>query len=61
MTAKRATAQYDVANLAAARLIAADPLRYPGLAAKWARTVLERSAAPPADVEAGPLFRQEAA
>jgi hypothetical protein len=35
-------ARFDAVNLASARIIAADPERYPGGAQEWARLVLAR-------------------
>jgi hypothetical protein len=49
-------AKFDEENLRAARIVAADPVRYPGLMQEWADMILSRAAAPPADWEAGPLF-----
>ena len=59
----RARAGYQAANLEAATIIAADPVKYPvgGLMQEWADVILSRAAAPPADWEAGPLFQQRAA
>jgi hypothetical protein len=52
MTAKGATRFYLAANLEAARLIASDPLRYPGLMQTWAR-LIEAKQVPTIK---GPLF-----
>jgi hypothetical protein len=52
---------YAADNLEAARIIAADPGRYPGIMQTWAALIIERTEAPPADWEAGPLFAQRAA
>ena len=60
-TAKRAADRYRAANETCARVILADIQRYGGpgsLMAIWARLVIERSQAPPADAEAGPLFER---
>jgi hypothetical protein len=35
-------ARFEAANLECARIIAADPVRYPGGAQEWARRVLAR-------------------
>lgn len=51
------TARYDGANLECARIIAADPIKYPGGAQQWAAAVLKRLEQP-ADVEAAPLFAE---
>jgi hypothetical protein len=60
-TAKlRTSERYATQNEAAARAILADPDRYPGLPAIWARMYLSRVEAPPEDAEAGPLFRAAA-
>jgi hypothetical protein len=50
---------YAQANLEAARVILADIERYGGESAglvQWARLIVKRTEAPPADWEAGPLF-----
>lgn len=41
-SARRRQAEFDRQNLEAARIIAADPARYPGLLQEWARAVLRR-------------------
>ena len=41
-SAHRKQAEFDLRNLEAARIIAADPARYPGLLQDWARAVLAR-------------------
>ena len=54
---------FGAGNLAAARLIAADPMRYGGedaLAVRWGLERWVRHSAP-RDEEAGPLFKQERA
>jgi hypothetical protein len=38
-----AIAKFDAANLQAAEIIAADPVKYPGGAQEWARLVLARA------------------
>jgi hypothetical protein len=44
------------------RIIAADPLKYPGVMQAWARLVLSRVEALSAEMhKAGPLFQQRAA
>ena len=48
---------YRAGNLEAARIIAADPRRYPGAMQEWARLTLERNTPAPA----GTLFESEAA
>jgi hypothetical protein len=59
MTTKRITERYDTGNLAAASIIASNPVAYPegSLMAQWADLILSK-AAHPDDAEAGPLFRQ---
>jgi hypothetical protein len=48
--ASRVQRSYELANETAARIIAADPAKYPpgGLAAMWAALVLEKATAAPA-------------
>jgi hypothetical protein len=60
---RRTADHYRAVNELCARIIAADPAKYqPGsLPAMFALLVLSRVEAPPADAEAGPLFRQRAA
>ena len=61
---KRAADHYRAANETCARVILADVQRYGGpdsLMVVWARLVIERNQAPPADAEAGPLFERWAA
>jgi len=61
MTAKRATAQYDAANLAAAAIVLEDVAKYGGEQAalvQWARTIMAQV---PVDVAPGPLFAEVAA
>ena len=61
---KRKVEQYTTGNLEAARLILADVERYGGpdsLMGQWAKLIVGRIEAPPADAECGPLFRQAAA
>lgn len=41
--AKRAVEHYRAGNLEAARILAADPERYPGLPQVWAAMVLSRA------------------
>lgn len=41
-TPKRIKAKFDEQNLEAARIIAADPLKYPGGMQEWADLVLKR-------------------
>ena len=53
--------RYRETNETCARIIAAEPERYPGLPQEWARLVLSRVAEPPADAECGPLFAGRAA
>jgi hypothetical protein len=63
MTAKRAADHYRAGNLEVATVVLADPERYGGETAglvQWARLFISRVEAPPADWEAGPLFRQAA-
>jgi hypothetical protein len=57
---KRARDHYKAENEAAARIIGADPMKYPGLMQEWACAVLAATVAPPADADAGPLFRTAA-
>lgn len=56
MTTKQATRAWAAGNLAAAHIIAADPLRYPGLPQQWAAMVLQRAE----PTIKGPLFREAA-
>ena len=57
ITVKQVTRSYADANLAAARILAADPLRYPGLPQTWARLVIEKQTA----TIRGPLLELRAA
>lgn len=60
MTTKaRITDRYDLANLEAATIIAANPEKYQGVLQEWADLILSKAAAP-SDSEAGPLFRTAA-
>ena len=58
-TGQRVAARFDADNLAAARIIAADPVKYPAgsLPAVWAALVLAKAV----PTIKGPLFRQRAA
>ena len=57
--ATKAVDGFRLANLECAHIIASDTVRYPpgGLMQEWADVILSRAAVPPADWEAGPLFR----
>ena len=59
MKARQTAARFDADNLAAARILAADPVKYPAgsLPAVWAALVLAKAA----PTIKGPLFRQRAA
>ena len=59
---QKAVDRYHAANIEAATIIAADPVRYPlgGLMQEWADVILSKAAVP-ADAECGPLFQQRAA
>ena len=46
-------ARYEAGNVEAARIIAADPVRYPGAMQEWARRVLN----PPAERTALAILR----
>lgn len=62
MTAnQRHMERYRAGNEEAARIIAADPAKYPGVMQEWAGAVLVKVTTPPADAEAGPLFKGRAA
>ena len=37
------TKQYDARNVESARLIAADPVKYPGVMQAWAQLILQRN------------------
>ena len=52
-TVSRARTGYQRQNEEAARIIAADPERYPGLPQQWAALVIEKQTA----TIRGPLFR----
>jgi hypothetical protein len=58
--AKRSVAseskRYTASNLEAARIIAADPARYPGLMLEWSRAMLNRAAENTVDSDASPLL-----
>ncbi|HWR35362.1 MAG TPA: hypothetical protein VN622_05770 [Clostridia bacterium] len=57
MTVKQRIAErYRAGNKEAARIVASDPVKYPGVMQKWASLVLVETNARPADAEAGPLF-----
>ncbi len=56
MTVRSVRAKYDAANLEAARIIAADPERYPGGMQEWAQRVLARIERERLE-SVGPLFR----
>ncbi len=56
MTTQSVRAKYDGANLEAARIIAADPERYPGGMQEWAQMVLKRIERERLE-SVGPLFR----
>jgi hypothetical protein len=43
-TKQRITEAYRASNIEAARIIAADPVKYPGIMQEWARLVLNPSA-----------------
>jgi hypothetical protein len=59
---QRLTSQHNVANLESARIIASDPVKYPGggVMQQWAELILSNDAKPE-DSEFGPLFKTEAA
>ena len=50
-------AKFDEQNLRAARIIAADPVRYPGLMQEWAALVVGKAA----PTVRGPLFKERRA
>jgi hypothetical protein len=52
-TVSRARTGYQKANEEAARIIAANPVRYPGLPAQWAALVIEKQR----PSIRGPLFK----
>ena len=60
-TRRRISGHYRAENLECAAIIAADPVRYPGLMQEWADMILSRAAAPPAEREAGSLFQKRRA
>jgi hypothetical protein len=49
---------FDAANLEAARIIAAEPGKYPGLMAEWSKAILPADDAP--EYDEMPLFRRSA-
>ena len=53
MKAKQATRAWSDANLAAARILASNPVKYPGLPQTWAALVIEKQTA----TIRGPLFK----
>lgn len=54
-------AAYRQCNLKAARIVAADPVKYPGIMQEWAELVLGRAETTVDAPGTGPLFETEAA